>query len=61
MRQFIAIFLLSAMFLIPVLTSCVPSGYGEGSDNPNRPPDTQVDVEELPPGDDVQDAPEEGD
>lgn len=61
MRLFNAIFLLSAMFLIPVLTSCVPSGYEEGSDNPNRPPGIQVDIEELPQGDDVQDAPEEGD
>lgn len=49
------------MFLIPLLTSCVPSGYEEGSDNPNRPSEIQVDLEDLPPGDDVQDAPEEGD
>ncbi|MCK4719784.1 hypothetical protein KAU08_03950 [bacterium] len=61
MRLFLAIFLISAMFLTPVLTSCVPSGYEEGSDNPNRPSEIQVDIDELPPGDDVQDVPEEGD
>ncbi len=49
------------MFLIPLLTSCVPSGYEEGSDNPNRPAEIQVDLEDLPPGDNVQEEPEEGD
>ena len=43
MRRLLAILLLSVMCLLPVL-SCVPGGY-EG-ENPNRPDDQQVTVDE---------------
>jgi hypothetical protein len=43
MRKLLSLFLLLSMFVIPVITSCVPGGY-EG-DNPNRPSDEQAPVE----------------
>jgi hypothetical protein len=39
MRRFMAFLLLISMFLLPVFVSCVPSGYEEGSVNPNKPPE----------------------
>ncbi|MCX6645452.1 MAG: hypothetical protein NTY09_03715 [bacterium] len=38
MRRLMAFFLLISMFLLPVFASCVPSGYEEGTENPNKPP-----------------------
>ncbi len=44
MRRFIAVFIMLTVFGLPVIASCVPSGYE--SENPNRPPDQQVPVED---------------
>ncbi len=55
MRRLIAILLLSVMCLLPVM-SCVPGGY-EG-DNPSRPEDQQVDVDEPQEDGDVTPEPE---
>lgn len=38
MRRLIASFILLAMFILPVISSCVPSGYEKGTENPARPP-----------------------
>lgn len=45
MRRFLSWLMLSVFIALPILTSCVPGGY-EG-DNPNRPEEFQVEVEET--------------
>jgi len=51
MKRLLAILLLTTAFVLPIFTSCVPSGYE--SENPNRPAEDQVDVEGLPEGQDT--------
>ncbi|HDS29790.1 MAG TPA: hypothetical protein ENN67_01975 [Firmicutes bacterium] len=57
MRKLISLILLTAMFVIPMLTSCVPSGY-EG-ENPARPSDFQVTGEAQPETDPNQPVPDD--
>ncbi len=54
MKRLLAILLLGSMLMLPLLTSCYPGGYNE--ENPARPEDQQIDVDELEPGDNTDDA-----
>ncbi len=52
MRRFLALLLLTALFVLPAVVSCVPGGY-EGEPPPTAP------EEQLPPSaDEIDDAPD---
>ena len=54
MRRFLALLLLTALFVLPAVVSCVPGGY-EGDPPPTAP------EEQLPPSaDEIEDDSDEG-